>query len=288
MRGLPDLSAIREARALLAKHFAATPLTKAPSLSTPDAEVYLKVETGLPTGSSKPRGDLRAAKNLERGTVEEAVVASSTAIDGAATAFAASAHWEPRDHFLPEGANPVKRTALKISALVPYATEAPIWPALFSWRKNIRPPATVSISSTKPPILIRRLDLQRIGLELLEQSPTLTAVDVPMGDTASIRGVGAAVKALAPQYNCRCSGGAVRPMRCHGVPESPCRSIPANLRRRPGHRHAEAENHRRHSNSARWRGPGERGAGRRWIRQRDRASRPCSAQLARLTLTAAG
>jgi threonine dehydratase len=34
---------------------------------------------------------------------------------------------------------------------------------------------------------------------LFEQLPTLTAVYVPMGDTALIRGVGAAIKALAPQ-----------------------------------------------------------------------------------------
>jgi len=38
-----------------------------------------------------------------------------------------------------------------------------------------------------------------IGLEILEQLPELSAVFVPMGDTALIRGVGAAIKQLSPQ-----------------------------------------------------------------------------------------
>jgi threonine dehydratase len=38
-----------------------------------------------------------------------------------------------------------------------------------------------------------------IGMEILEQRPTVDALLVPMGDTALIRGVGRAVKALSPQ-----------------------------------------------------------------------------------------
>ena len=56
MPALPELSAIREAQGLLAKYFPPTPLVKASSLSSANAEVYLKIETALPTGSFKPRG----------------------------------------------------------------------------------------------------------------------------------------------------------------------------------------------------------------------------------------
>jgi cysteine synthase len=37
-----------------------------------------------------------------------------------------------------------------------------------------------------------------IGLEILEQLPGVAAIYVPMGDTALIRGIGAAVKQLRP------------------------------------------------------------------------------------------
>ncbi len=110
---LPQLPAIREAQALLAKYFSPTPLLKAPSLSRPDADVYLKIETVLPTGSFKPRGALFAlAKNIARRKISEAT-ASSTGNHGAATAFAARTMGVPATIFLPEAANPVKRKKIE-------------------------------------------------------------------------------------------------------------------------------------------------------------------------------
>src|SRR5258705_13257068 len=108
MPALPELSAIREAQQLLAKYFPSTPLVKAPSLSNASAEVYLKIETALPTGSFKPRGAMYAlAKNLQRRQIDE-VTASSTGNHGAATAFAARTLGLSATIFLPEQANPVK------------------------------------------------------------------------------------------------------------------------------------------------------------------------------------
>jgi threonine dehydratase len=110
---LPEVSAIREAQTLLAKYFGAPPLLKAPSLSSGDAEVYLKIETGLPTGSFKPRGAIFAlAKNLHRGSIDE-VTASSTGNHGAAVAFAAKTLGVRATIFLPEGPNPVKRKKIE-------------------------------------------------------------------------------------------------------------------------------------------------------------------------------
>lgn len=40
MRGLPELSDIREAQSLLANYFSATPLVKSETLCGPDSEVY--------------------------------------------------------------------------------------------------------------------------------------------------------------------------------------------------------------------------------------------------------
>ena len=85
----PDLSTIREAQVLLRNYFGVTPLVKARSLARADGEAWLKIETGLPTGSFKPRGALFGlATAMKRENVEE-VTACSTGNHGAAVAFAA-------------------------------------------------------------------------------------------------------------------------------------------------------------------------------------------------------
>ena len=82
MCSLPALSDIREAREVLAKYFHPTPLVKAPSLSRPNTDAYLKIETTLPTGSFKPRGELYALiKNLERRRIDEVTASSLIKID---------------------------------------------------------------------------------------------------------------------------------------------------------------------------------------------------------------
>jgi threonine dehydratase len=198
MSNLPELSAIREAQQLLAKHFPPTPRVKAPSLSGAGSEVYLKIETVLPTGSFKPRGAMYAlAKNLQRRQIDE-VIASSTGNHGAATAFAARTLGVSATIFLPEQANPVKRK--KIEDLG----------ARFVCHGNIDLAGAVQMASDysrRPGVYFLNdatdLDLPAgpatIGLEIIEQLPDLSAVFVPMGDTALIRGVGAAIKQLSPQ-----------------------------------------------------------------------------------------
>ena len=85
----PTLFEIRNAQQLLAKYFLPTPLQYAAALSTNGAEVFLKLEIGLPTGSFKPRGALYSlAVNLSKRNITE-VTASSTGNHGAAVAYAA-------------------------------------------------------------------------------------------------------------------------------------------------------------------------------------------------------
>src|SRR5947209_5297403 len=106
MRAAPDRSLaspsagsdVDAARALLARILAAspngpasvlpTPLVRATSLGRPGRDVYLKIETGLPTGSFKVRGAVYSLSvNAARRAVGE-VVAASTGNHGAAIAYA--------------------------------------------------------------------------------------------------------------------------------------------------------------------------------------------------------
>jgi threonine dehydratase len=198
MPALPELSAIREAQQLLTKYFPPTPLVKAPSLSSASAEVYLKIETKLSTGSFKPRGAMYAlAKNLQRRHIDE-VTASSTGNHGAATAFAARTLGVSATIFLPEQANPVKRKKIEdLGARIVCHGSIDLAGAFQMAREYSRRPGVYFLNDATDPDL--PAGPGTIGLEILEQLPELSAVFVPMGDTALIRGVGAAIKQLSPQ-----------------------------------------------------------------------------------------
>jgi threonine dehydratase len=195
---LPEMSAIREAQQLLRQYFPPTPLLPAPSLSGPDANVYLKMETALPTGSFKPRGALYALiKNLQRGKIDE-VAASSTGNHGAATAFAARTLGVPATIFLPDPPNPVKRKRIEdLGARVSCHGSNDLAAASQKATEYARRPGVYVLSDATAPEL--PAGPATIGVEILEECPNLSAVFVPMGDTALIRGIGAAVKQLSPQ-----------------------------------------------------------------------------------------
>jgi len=198
MSSLPELPTIREAQQLLAKHFPPTPLVKAPTLSDARAQVYLKIETGLPTGSFKPRGAMYAlSKNLQRRHIDE-VIASSTGNHGAATAFAARTLGLSATIFLPEPANPVKRKKIEdLGARIVCHGNVDLAGAFQMASEYSRRPGVYFLNDATDPDL--PAGPATIGLEILQQLPELSAVLVPMGDTALIRGVGSAIKQLSPQ-----------------------------------------------------------------------------------------
>jgi threonine dehydratase/RimJ/RimL family protein N-acetyltransferase len=184
------------ARALLARHFEPTPLVRAASLSRSGRDVYLKNETGLPTGSFKVRGALYAlSTNPGRGAIGE-VVAASTGNHGAAVAFAGRLVGVPARIFLPDDPNPVKAARIRelgatlveagedlsaaIGAAQAYATRAG---AFF-----LHDAADADIP----------IGTATIGAEIVEQLPQVDVVYVPMGDTALVRGVAAALKQRRP------------------------------------------------------------------------------------------
>lgn len=193
----PDLSTIREAQMLLRDYFGVTPLVRARSLARAEEEAWLKIETGLPTGSFKPRGALFGLATAMKREVVAEVTACSTGNHGAAVAFAAKTLGVPATIFLPENPNPVKRKKIEdLGARVVMTGSTDLAEASRRASEYSARPGVYFLNDATDPEL--PAGPGTIGLEIIDQLPDLTTVYVPMGDTALIRGVGAAIKQLKP------------------------------------------------------------------------------------------
>lgn len=196
---VPGIATIHAAQKFLAKYFAPTRLIAAPFLSQKTGKnVYLKLETDLPTGSFKVRGAFWAlAQRLNRGPVQE-VVACSTGNHGAAVADAAKEFGVKARIFLPANCNPVKRG--RIAALGAAIVESEDSDPASAFRlvaEYAKQPGVFFLNDATDEDL--PAGPATIGCEILEQLPETSAILVPMGDTALIRGIAAAAKQIAPQ-----------------------------------------------------------------------------------------
>jgi threonine dehydratase len=195
----PDISAIREAQKFLAKYFARTRLISAPFLSQATGKnVYLKLETELPTGSFKVRGAFWAlSQSMNRGPMDE-VVACSTGNHGAAVAYAAKQFGIRAKIFLPTNCNAVKRGRIaSLGAAIVESGGSDLASAFTLAAEHAKRPGVYFMNDATDTDL--PAGPATIGCEILEQLPGTSAIVVPMGDTALIRGIAAAAKQIAPQ-----------------------------------------------------------------------------------------
>jgi threonine dehydratase len=195
---VPSISTIRETQSFLAKYFAPTRLVRASFLSQATGkDVYLKLETELPTGSFKVRGAFWAlAQRMSRGQIQE-VVACSTGNHGAAVAFAAKQFGIKAKIFLPANCNPVKRGRIAaLGAAIVESGGSDLASAFMLAAAYAEQPGVHFLNDATDAEL--PCGPATIGFEILEQFPAISAIVVPMGDTALIRGMAAAAKQLAP------------------------------------------------------------------------------------------
>ena len=195
----PALPTIREAQKFLAKYFAPTRLIAAPFLSRSTGKnVYLKLETELPTGSFKVRGAFYAlSQRMKREGVRE-VVASSTGNHGAAVAHAAKEFGIGARIFLPTNCNPVKRGRIaSLGAAIVESGGSDLAAAFGFAAEYAKQPGVYFLNDATDTDL--PAGPATIACEILEQLPKTTAILVPVGDTALIRGIAAAAKQIAPQ-----------------------------------------------------------------------------------------
>src|SRR5215469_5343323 len=193
----PEFSLIRAAQTLLASRFPPTRLVPAPAFSRPDAAAYLKLETDLPTGSFKPRGAFLAlVTNLQRRSITE-VIAASTGNHGAAVAWAARELGVAATIFLPQNPNQVKRRRISdLGARIVEAGGTDLADASQLAKEYSSRDGVYFLNDATDPDLCA--GPATIGLEILAQLPSVAAIYVPMGDTALIRGIGAAIRQAKP------------------------------------------------------------------------------------------
>ena len=194
---MPTSEQVKDARELLRRFLTPTRLMQAERLGRDtDTQIYLKLETELPTQSFKPRGALYALmKNLEQRSVK-GVVAASTGNHGAAVAYAARLAKLPATIFLPESPNPIKRA--RIISLGATVEEV-------EWKDESLGNAATAFAEEHDYYFLNDAsdDLvpagtATIAAEILDELPTPDVIIVPMGDTALIRGVATEAKRRHP------------------------------------------------------------------------------------------
>jgi len=189
----PTTEQVNDARELLRQFIRPTRLVQAEKLGT---NVYLKLESDLPTGSFKPRGALYALmKNLEQRPIK-GVVAASTGNHGAAVAYAARLAKLPATIFLPQSPNPIKRA--RIVELGATVREV-------EWKDESLGNAAAAFAEENDYYFLNDgsdelvpVATATIAAEILDELSTPDVIIVPMGDTALVRGVAAEAKRRHP------------------------------------------------------------------------------------------
>lgn len=194
----PKWSDVQSAKTFLQRYFEPTRLIPATSLNRGAyGQVYLKLESEMPSGSFKVRGALYALHTeIDRGEVKE-VVASSTGNHGAAVAYAAKLLKIPAKIFLPRNANPTKQSRIRASGAEIIEHGRDITEAFEGAQEYAnRAGAFLLNDATNPDV---PAGTATIALEIIEQLPDVAAIWVPIGDTALIRGIAYAAKHVRPQ-----------------------------------------------------------------------------------------
>ncbi|GAB2872556.1 threonine ammonia-lyase [Lentzea nigeriaca] len=180
-----SLSDIRSAATVIAPHVVRTPLL-------PFGSCWLKPESLQPIGAFKLRGALNALARLENRS--RGVVAYSSGNHAQAVAYAARLHGVPAAIVMPSNT-----PAVKIEATRALGAE------VFIVGITERVERAEALVAERGAALIPPFDHPdviagqgTIGLEILEDLPSVDAVVVPMSGGGLISGVATAVKALRP------------------------------------------------------------------------------------------
>ena len=190
------LARIQEAHAVVARHFPATTLVRAASLTTATRDVYLKLESELPTASFKVRGAVYALSVNAAARPLSEVVAASTGNHGAAVAYAGRLLGIRATIFLPTAPNPTKARRIRELGARIVEGGADLAAAIDAAEAYASRESAFFLHDASDPDI--PAGTGTIGAEIVAQLPFVDVIYVPMGDTALVRGVASAAKQLRP------------------------------------------------------------------------------------------
>jgi len=191
-----DIADIRAAASRIQGRVLRTPLRRSEWLSSADAGFHLKLEAVQLTSSYKIRGAFNAALCIrERGGQAPRLVTASAGNHGRALAFAARALDLPLTVFIAADAPRAKIDAIR-AAGADVRDCRDYDEAEREAKAHAATGAGLFISPYSHPDVIAGAGT--IGLELLDDLPSLDAVVVPVGGGGLVSGIAIAVKALSP------------------------------------------------------------------------------------------
>jgi threonine dehydratase len=192
------LDDVRAAQRRIAGHVRRTPTMEAEALQKPvsGAHISLKLELLQATGSFKARGATNKLRATPQDQLAKGIVTASGGNHGLATARAGRLADVPTTIFLPENVSPPKVAKLK-----QWGADVRIGGAVWD-ESNLAALAYAEKTGAAyfhpfaDPLIVAGQGT--VGLEILEQTPSVDTILVAIGGGGLIAGLATAVKALKP------------------------------------------------------------------------------------------
>ncbi len=193
-----SLNDVRAAAQRISGHVRRTPMTAADVLERPiaDVQVSLKLEYLQVTGSFKARGATNKLRATPPKELANGIVTASGGNHGLATARAGRLAGVPTTIFLPDNASPAKQAKLRRwGAYV--RISGSVWDETnIAALEHAKQTDTAYFHPFADPLIVAGQGT--LGLEILEQAPSVDTILVAIGGGGLISGIATAVKALRP------------------------------------------------------------------------------------------
>src|SRR5919204_712532 len=212
---LLSLADVRRARERIGGRLHRTPMLSSRTLSERvGAEVHLKAELFQRTGSFKPRGVLNKLATLSDEEKQRGVISISAGNHAQALAYASAVEGIDALVVMWQTASPMKIAAARgYGATID--TEAPDIPAAFERLDElIDSTGRTLVHPYDDPLVIAGQGT--VGLEIVEDLPSVDVVLVPVGGGGLVSGIATAVKGMRPEARVL----AIEPERSRALHES--------------------------------------------------------------------
>src|ERR1700750_2664065 len=195
---VPDLADVLAARRRIRPYLTPTPLYRYPALDTlTGARVQVKHENHQPVGAFKVRGGVNLVSQLTEDERRRGVIAASTGNHGQSIAYAAEEFGVRAVICMPEQANPVKVESMRALAAGVVFHGAALDEAREHCEKLAGQHGYRYVHSGNEPALIA--GVATYTLEILETSPDVEAIVVPVGGGSGASGAFLVAQAGRPE-----------------------------------------------------------------------------------------